>query len=81
MREGSDGLMEWNDKLFLSDDEIKIFSIYLAYGVGIGVLIGLLLDNIQLCFALGGVMSVVVSLIKIYINKIRKSNGININKL
>lgn len=73
--------MEWNDKLFLSDDEIKIFSIYLAYGVGIGVLIGLLLDNIQLCFALGGVMSVVVSLIKIYINKIRKSNGININKL
>ena len=49
MREGSGWLMEWNDKLFLSDDEIKIFSIYLAYGVGIGVLIGLFLDNIQLC--------------------------------
>lgn len=81
MREGSDELMEWNDKLFLSDDEIKILSIYLAYGVGIGVLIGLFLDNIQLCFALGGVMSVVVSLIKIYINKIRKSNRVNINKL
>lgn len=81
MGEGSDGLMEWNDKLFLSDDEIKILSINLAYGVGIGVLIGLLFDNIQLCFALGGVISVVVSLIKIYINKIRKSNRININKL
>lgn len=73
--------MEWNDKLFLSDDEMKILSIYLAYGVGIGVLIGLFFDNIQLCFALGGVTSVVVSLIKIYINKIRKSNRININKL
>ena len=73
--------MEWNDKLFLSDDEIKILSIYLAYGVGIGVLIGLFFDNIQLCFALGGVISVVVSLIKIYVNKVRKSNGININKL
>lgn len=73
--------MEWNDKLFLSDDEMKILSIYLAYGVGIGVLIGLIFDNIQLCFALGGVISVVVSLIKIYINKIRKSNRININKL
>lgn len=73
--------MEWNDKLFLSDDEIKILSIYLAYGVGIGVLIGLFFDNIQLCFALGGVMSVVVSLIKIHINKIRKSDRININKL
>lgn len=72
--------MEWNDKLFLSDDEMKILSIYLAYGVGIGVLIGLIFDNIQLCFALGGVISVVVSLIKIYINKIRKSNRININK-
>ena len=81
MREGSDWLMEWNDKLFLSDDEIKIFSIYLAYGVGIGVLIGLFLDNIQLCFSLGGVISVVVSLIKIYINRIRKFNRININKL
>ncbi|WP_316340342.1 hypothetical protein [Clostridium sp.] len=73
--------MEWNDKLFLSDDEIKILSIYLAYGVGIGVLIGLFFDNIELCFALGGVMSIVVSLIKIYINKTRKSNRININKL
>lgn len=73
--------MEWNDKLFLSDDEIKILSIYLAYGVGIGVLIGLFFDNIQLCFALGGVISVVVSLIKIYVNKVRKSNRININKL
>ncbi|MDU5110431.1 MAG: hypothetical protein E6248_08285 [Clostridium sp.] len=81
MREGSDELMEWNDKLFLSDDEIKILSIYLAYGVGIGVLIGLFFDNIELCFALGGVMSIVVSLIKIYINKTRKSNRININKL
>ncbi|VYU56686.1 hypothetical protein [Clostridium tertium] len=73
--------MEWNDKLFLSEDELKILSIYLAYGVGIGVILGLFFNNIQLCFALGGVISVVVSLVKIYINRIRKSNRIHINKL
>lgn len=28
--------MEWNDGLFLSDEEIKVLAIFLAYGVGIG---------------------------------------------
>ena len=52
--------MEWNDGLFLSDEEIKVLAIFLAYGVGIGVLVGLFVGNIQLCFALGGVISILV---------------------
>jgi hypothetical protein len=45
--------MEWNDKLFLSEEELKLLTTFLAYGVGIGVLVGLFTGNIQLCFALG----------------------------
>ncbi|MDV4150173.1 hypothetical protein R0131_04910 [Clostridium sp. AL.422] len=73
--------MKWIEKLFLTEDEIKIISIYLAYGAGAGILIGLIFNNIELCFSLGGVISIVISLFKIYIGKIRKSNRINIDKL
>lgn len=73
--------MKWLEGLFLTEDEIKILSIYLAYGVGFGVLIGLFFSKIELCFALGGVVSILVSLFKIYIDRIKKSNGINIDKL
>ncbi|GAA0819874.1 hypothetical protein [Clostridium tertium] len=70
--------MEWNDRLFLSDEEIKVLAIFLAYGVGIGVLVGLFVGNIQLCFALGGVISILVSLIKTFIERVKKSNKIHI---
>ncbi|MBS6500718.1 MAG: hypothetical protein KH415_03605 [Clostridium sp.] len=70
--------MEWNDGLFLSDEEIKVLAIFLAYGVGIGVLVGLFVGNIQLCFALGGVISILVSLIKAFIERVKKSNKIHI---
>ena len=70
--------MEWNDGLFLSDEEIKVLAIFLAYGVGIGVLVGLFVGNIQLCFALGGVISILVSLIKTFIERVKKSNMIHI---
>ncbi|WP_291650302.1 hypothetical protein [Clostridium sp.] len=70
--------MEWNDRLFLSDEEIKILAIFLAYGVGIGVLVGLFTGNIQLCFALGGVISILISLIKTFIERVKKSNKIHI---
>ena len=59
--------MKWLDNLFLTEDEIKVLSIYLAYGVGIGTLVGLLFSKIELWFALGGVISIVVALLKIYI--------------
>ncbi|MBS5884326.1 hypothetical protein [Clostridium sp.] len=70
--------MEWSDGLFLSDEEIKVLAIFLAYGVGIGVLVGLFVGNIQLCFALGGVISILVSLIKTFIERVKKSNKIHI---
>ena len=70
--------MELNDGLFLSDEEIKVLAIFLAYGVGIGVLVGLFVGNIQLCFALGGVISILVSLIKAFIERVKKSNKIHI---
>lgn len=70
--------MEWNDKLFLSEEELKLLTTFLAYGVGIGVLVGLFTGNIQLCFALGGVISILISLLKIFINRIKKSNKIHI---
>lgn len=73
--------MKWLDNLFLSEDEIKTLAIFLAYGVGIGVLAGLLFSNVEMGFALGGVISILVSLFKIYIERIKKSNRIHINKL
>lgn len=65
--------MKWIESLFLTDDEIKFLSIYLVYGVGLGTLIGLFFNKIELFFALGGVMSIVVSIFKIYINRNKKS--------
>lgn len=65
--------MKWIENLFLTEDEIKFLSIYLVYGVGLGVLIGLFFSKIELFFALGGVISIIVSIGKIYINRSKKS--------
>lgn len=65
--------MKWIEKLFLTDDEIKVLSIYLVYGVGVGVVLGLFFNNIELFFALGGVTSIIVSVLKVYINRSKKS--------
>ncbi|MGG7059551.1 hypothetical protein ACQPUY_12090 [Clostridium nigeriense] len=73
--------MKWLDSLFLSEDEIKTLAIFLAYGVGLGVLAGLFFNNVEMGFALGGVISIVVSLFKSYIERTKKSNRIHINKL
>ncbi len=65
--------MKWIENLFLTDDEIKVLSIYLVYGVGLGILIGLFLSKIELFFALGGTISIILSLFKIYVNRNKKS--------
>ncbi|MFU7516601.1 hypothetical protein [Clostridium sp. HCS.1] len=65
--------MKWIENLFLTDDEIKVLSIYLVYGVGVGVVLGLFFNNIELFFALGGVTSIIVSVLKVYINRSKKS--------
>ncbi|GAB6168645.1 hypothetical protein JCM1393_11050 [Clostridium carnis] len=67
--------MEWNNKLlYLSDEEIKIVAMYLAYGIGLGMFLGIFIDNIPLCFSLGGVISIIISLIKCFINRYKKQN-------
>lgn len=73
--------MRWLENLFLTEDEVRFLSIYLVYGIGAGILIGLFFSRIELWFALGGVISIVVSLFKIYIERIKKSNRIDIDKL
>ncbi|MCI6692252.1 MAG: hypothetical protein MR510_07185 [Clostridium sp.] len=65
--------MKWIENLFLTEDEIKFLSIYLVYGVGLGILIGLFFSKIELFFALGGVISIIVSIGKIYIDRSKKS--------
>ncbi len=65
--------MKWIENLFLTEDEIKVLSIYLVYGVGVGVVLGLFFNNIELFFALGGVISIIVSVFKVYINRSKKS--------
>lgn len=61
--------MEWESKIFLSDDEIRIVAIFLAYGVGIGIFIGMFFSNIILFFSLGGVISIIASTMKIWVNR------------
>ena len=67
--------MEWISGLFLSDKEINVLAIYLAYGTGLGVFIGMFFDNIQMFFSLGGVLSIIVSLIKIFITRNKINNN------
>ena len=61
--------MEWESKIFLSDDEIRIVTIFLAYGVGIGIFIGMFFNNIILFFSLGGVISIIASTMKIWVDR------------
>ena len=73
--------MKWIENIFLTDDETKILSIYLVYGVGLGIFIGLFFSKVELFFALGGTISILASLFKIYICRIKKTNSVDINKL
>lgn len=65
--------MEWNNSMmYLSDDEIKIVAMYLAYGAGIGVFLGIFTENIPLYFSLGSVIGIVVAIIGCFIRKNRE---------
>ncbi|AYE34412.1 hypothetical protein [Clostridium septicum] len=66
--------MKYNsDMIYLSDEEIKRLTIYLAYGVGLGVLSGIFMDNIIFGFSLGGVISIIIALLICFINKVSKN--------
>ncbi|MBQ6820217.1 MAG: hypothetical protein IJO26_02840 [Clostridium sp.] len=67
--------MKLLELFFLTEEEIGVLAIYLIYGIALGVLIGIFISKIELCFALGGVVSIIISLFRIYINRI------NLNKL
>lgn len=46
----------------LSDEDYERLSKGIASGVGIGIIIGAILENITLFFALGGVIGILVTL-------------------
>lgn len=70
--------MEWNNNMmYLSDDEIKMLAMYLAYGAGIGVFLGIFTDNIPLYFSLGSVIGIVVAIIVCLINKQKEKCDLN----
>lgn len=69
--------MEFNDKLFLSDEEIKLLSIYLMVGVLIGIILGAILNNVHLFFSLGGVLSILISFLVIIVKRNKKSDKFN----
>lgn len=71
--------MEFNDKLFLTDEEIKLLSIYLVFGVFIGIIVGAILSNVQLFFSLGGVVSILISFVVIIVKRNKKLNKFNEN--
>ena len=66
----------YNSMMYLSDDEIKKIAMYLAYGAGVGMFIGIFTDNIPLCFSLGSVIGIVVAVIVCLINKYKEKNYI-----
>lgn len=56
--------MEWNNNMmYLSDEEIKRLAIYLAYGSGIGVFLGVFTNNIPLYFSLGSVIGIIFAIV------------------
>ena len=49
------------EKIILSDQEFEYLTKGIAFGVGIGTLIGLLLENAILGFSFGGVSGLILS--------------------
>ena len=69
--------MEFDDKIFLTDEEIKLLSIYLMFGVFIGIIVGAILSNVQLFFSLGGVVSILISFVVMVVKRNKKSDKFN----
>ena len=69
--------MRMVDKIILSDKDYEYLTRGIASGVGIGTVVGLILENIVLGFAAGGVVGIILSFIYSYYKKIRNSKKIN----
>ena len=64
------------EKIILSDQDYEYLTKGIAIGVGIGTLVGLLLENVILGFASGGVIGIILSFIYSYYKKTRKNNNL-----
>lgn len=61
------------EKMILSEGDYEYLTKGIAFGVGIGIIIGIIAENIILFFALGGVVGILVASILSIIKKL-KSN-------
>lgn len=61
------------EKMILSEKDYEYLTKGIAFGVGIGTIIGIIVENIILFFALGGVVGILVASILSIIKKL-KSN-------
>ena len=58
------------EKIILSDEDYEYLTKGIAIGVGIGTLVGLLLENVIFGFALGGVIGIILCFIYSYYTKV-----------
>lgn len=59
--------------IILSEKDYECLTKAIAMGVGIGIITGLILDNVVLFFALGGVIGIITSFIMCTITKFNKN--------
>lgn len=64
------------EKIILSDQDYEYLTKGIASGVGIGTIVGLLLGNVILGFASGGVIGIILSFIYSYYKKVTKNKKI-----
>lgn len=62
------------EKIILSDQDYEYLTKGIVIGVGVGILVGLLLENVIFGFASGGVIGIISSFIYSYYKKVRKNN-------
>lgn len=65
------------DKLVLSDKDYEYLTKGIAGGVGLGILLGVVVGNITLTFAAGGVSGIIIAVIYSYYKKLKKRDGDN----
>lgn len=59
------------EKMMLSDKDYEYLTKGIAAGVGIGTIIGMLLQDIILGFAAGGVLGIILAFVYSYYRKIK----------
>lgn len=60
------------DKLNSTDDDITRISYGIAFGSGIGVVLGAIISNVPLGFSLGGVSGILISIVYNFVVRNKK---------